>query len=138
MNNQLTFTGTVTQLIEETGISQKTGEPWRRQTVVIEETDVQYPQAIVAQLTRDTLDQVSKGQTITAHLSFGKSEYNGRFYNNIRLWRITPVTGQSAAPARHNPCHRKRHRKHSNRPHPSRPPSYPPPPTTFPSKNPNP
>lgn len=60
MNNQITFTGTVTQLIEETGISQKTGEPWRRQTVVIEETDVQYPQAIVAQLTRDTLDQVAK------------------------------------------------------------------------------
>ena len=107
MNNQITFTGTVTQLIEETGISQKTGEPWRRQTVVIEETDVQYPQAIVAQLTRDTLDQVAKGQTITAHLSFGKSEYNGRFYNNIRLWRITPVTGQSAAPAAPQPVPQK-------------------------------
>ena len=107
MNNQLTFTGTVTQLIEETGISQKTGEPWRRQTVVIEETDVQYPQAIVAQLTRDTLDQVSKGQTITAHLSFGKTEYNGRFYNNIRLWRITPVTGQSAAPESPQPVPQK-------------------------------
>lgn len=107
MNNQITFTGTVTQLIEETGISQKTGEPWRRQTVVIEETDVQYPQAIVAQLTRDTLDQVSKGQTITAHLSFGKTEYNGRFYNNIRLWRITPVTGQSAAPAAPQPVPQK-------------------------------
>lgn len=107
MNNQITFTGTVTQLIEETGISQKTGEPWRRQTVVIEETDVQYPQAIVAQLTRDTLDQVSKGQTITAHLSFGKTEYNGRFYNNIRLWRITPVTSQSAAPAAPQPVPQK-------------------------------
>lgn len=107
MNNQITFTGTITQLIEETGISQKTGEPWRRQTVVIEETDVQYPQAIVAQLTRDTLDQVAKGQTITAHLSFGKTEYNGRFYNNIRLWRITPVTGQSAAPAAPQPVPQK-------------------------------
>ena len=107
MNNQITFTGIVTHLTEETGISQKTGEPWRRQTVVIEETDVQYPQAIVAQLTLDTIDKVTQGQTITAHLSFGKTEYNGRYYNNIRLWRITPVTGQSAAPAAPQPAPQK-------------------------------
>lgn len=111
MNNQITFTGTITQLIEETGISQKTGEPWRRQTVVIEETDVQYPQAIVAQLTRDTLDKVTQGQTITAHLSFGKTQYNERFYNNIRIWRITQVAGQSAAPAAPQPAPQKTQRQ---------------------------
>ena len=126
MNNQITFTGTVTQLIEETGVSQRAGEPGRRRAVVIEETDVQYPQAIVAQLTRDTLDQVSKGQTITAHLSFGKTEYNGRFYNNIRLWRITPVTDQSAAPAAPQPVPQKAPQKAQQQATPVQAPIIPP------------
>lgn len=80
------------------GISQRTGNPWKTQEFVIETHD-QFPRHCVFNVfgedkLRDFNIQV--GEELTVSFDIDAREYNGRWYNDIRAWRVQ--RGVVAAP----------------------------------------
>ena len=91
--------GTVTQVLPmQEGVSQRTGTPWQRQSVIIEHESGQYPKSIVVDI--NGIDRINKfalavGKYVTAHLAISAREYNGRWYNTIEIWKVDGGQQQS-------------------------------------------
>lgn len=84
----LQITGKVIQILEE-----QTGEgrngPWRKQEFVLE-TPGQYPKQVCLVQWGDAIDKanVQEGETLTAHIDIQSREYNGRWYTDVKAWRV--------------------------------------------------
>ena len=69
----------------------------KREMVVIVE-DGKYPQEINIEFVQDKaalLDALEPGQEITVTFDIRGREYNGRYFNNLQGWKITPAQTQS-------------------------------------------
>ena len=95
----LQITGKVTQILPEQSGEGKNG-PWRKQEFILE-TQGNYPKQICIVQWGDNIDQsgVREGETITAHIDIQSREYNGRWYTDVKAWRIERPEGQQGAPA---------------------------------------
>ena len=96
------FTGRIIKALEQrTGVSSRTGNPWKMQDFVIEETVGQFPKRMVFNVFgEDNLNRfnIQEGQEVTVSFDINAREYNSRWYNDIRAWRVShDVNG--AAPA---------------------------------------
>ena len=84
------------------GISKSTGNPWKMQDYVIE-TNEQYPRRMCFNVFgEDKINQfnIQVGEEITVSFDINAREYQGRWYNDIRAWKVDRVTAdQQAAPA---------------------------------------
>ncbi len=82
----------------------RTGNSWQKQEFVIE-TMEQYPKKVCANLWGDKLDMldtVNIGDTVKVSFSIESREFNGKWYTDIKAWKIEPATEnpmQPAAPA---------------------------------------
>lgn len=92
------FTGRIIKALPpREGVSKTTGNPWKMQDFVIEETMGQYPKRMAfnvfgeEQLNRFNIQE---GQELTVSFDINAREYNGRWYNDVRVWNAVP-----AAPA---------------------------------------
>lgn len=77
-------------LDKRTGVSKKDGNPWSTQEFVIE-TEEQYPRKMVFSVFgEDKLRQmdIKVGETLTVSFDIDAREYQGRWYNDIRAWRV--------------------------------------------------
>ena len=81
-------TGKVVQINDPVTGEGKNG-PWKKQEVILE-MDGQYPKKICLTCWGDKLpiDQLSEGETITAAIDVESREYNGRWYTDVKAWRI--------------------------------------------------
>jgi hypothetical protein len=81
-------TGKVISILPEESGNGKNGI-WRKQSFVIE-TDGKYPKKICITSWGDKIDEfaVKQGETITAHLEIESREYNGRWYTDVKAWRV--------------------------------------------------
>ena len=88
------------------GVSQRTGSAWKSQDFVIE-THEQYPKRCVfGVFGEDRLKEfnIQVGDELTVSFDIDAHEYNGRWFNNLRAWRVQKgvapqVTGmQDVAP----------------------------------------
>lgn len=80
------------------GVSQRTGNSWKMQEFVLE-TMEQYPRKCMFNVFgEDKLREmnIQVGEVLTVSFDIDAREYNGRWYNDIRAWR---VTRGAAAPA---------------------------------------
>ncbi len=105
------FTGRIIKALEPRGgVSSRTGNPWKMQDFVIEETVGQYPKRMVFNVFgEDNLSRfnIQEGQEVTVSFDVNAREYNGRWYNDIRAWNVVPAAqapaaqpmGQQPAPA---------------------------------------
>ncbi|MDT8340781.1 MAG: DUF3127 domain-containing protein [Longimicrobiales bacterium] len=94
----LKITGTVKQILpEQTGESRK--GPWRKQEFILE-TGGNYPKQVCLMIWGDNIDQfaVQDGETLTAHIDIQSREYNGRWYTDIKAWRVERPEGQDGPP----------------------------------------
>ena len=95
------FTGRIIKALEpRTGVSRSTGNPWTMQDFVIEETVGQYPKRMVFNVFgEDNLKRfnIQEGQELTVSFDINAREYNGRWYNDIRVWNAVPAA-QAAQP----------------------------------------
>lgn len=68
---------------------------WKRQDFVIE-TQTQYPRKVCFTVNGDKIDVsgLQEGQDITVSINIESREYNGRYFTDIRAWRITQGTTQ--------------------------------------------
>lgn len=102
------FTGRIIKALEPRGgVSNRTGNPWKMQDFVIEETMGQFPKRMVFNVFgEENLNRfnLQEGQEVTVSFDVNAREYNGRWYNDIRAWNVVPAAqaqpaGQPAAAA---------------------------------------
>lgn len=89
----------------KSGVSQRTGEQWQSREYVIE-TQEQYPKRICFEVFgTDKLKEfnIRNNDLIKVHFDITAREYNGKWYNSVRAWKVEhvnqdgPVVGSTAA-----------------------------------------
>ncbi len=94
----------IQKLTMQSGVG-KSGSNWQKQEFVIETTDSQYPQKICASLWGDKTDMLNSfniGDTVVVSFDISSREYNGKWYTDVRAWKIALAgqpQGTAAAPA---------------------------------------
>lgn len=99
----LQITGRVIKILEMQSGTGKNGE-WRKRDFIIE-TGGQYPKQVCITQWGDSIDQpsVQEGEEITASIDIQSREYNGRWYTDVKAWKVEKGTAhqtqnQPAAP----------------------------------------
>jgi len=85
--------GTIIQIMPlVSGQSARTGNPWRKQEFLLE-TSAQYPKKIFMSLMGEKIDQfpLREGDRVRVSVDLESREYNGRWYSDIRAWKIAPA-----------------------------------------------
>ena len=100
------LTGKVIAILPaNSGVSQRTGNPWMSQEYVIE-VPGQYPRKCMFRIFgEDRIKQfnIQMGEDITVQFDIDAHEYNGRWFNEIRAYNIQrgavvpPVAGAAVA-----------------------------------------
>lgn len=95
----LTITGEVIDVLEEQSGQGKNGT-WRKQQFIME-TPGQYPKQVCVIQWGDNIDKfaVKKGETVTAHIDLQSREFNGRWYTDVKAWKIARDQQGAGAPA---------------------------------------
>ena len=94
------FTGRIIKVLDQrAGVSSRTGNPWKMQDFVIEETVGQFPKRMVFNVFgEENLNRfnIQEGQELTVSFDINAREYNGRWYNDVRVWNV--VAAAAAQP----------------------------------------
>ena len=93
----------IAALEPRSGVSQRTGTGWMSQDFVIE-THEQYPRKCCFSIFgEDKLKQfnIQIGEELTVSFDIDAHEYQGRWFNSIRAWKVerTPAQAGPAEPA---------------------------------------
>lgn len=75
--------------------------PWKKQEFVIETID-NYPKKVVMHVWGEKVEELKKyniGDMITCSLDITSREYNGKWYTDIRAWKIQAGEGNSGTQA---------------------------------------
>ncbi len=95
----LQLTGKVTQVLEEQSGEGRNG-PWRKQEFVLE-TEGQYPKPVCIVQWGDNIEQfaVQEGESLTVHIDIQSREYNGRWYTDVKAWKVERAEAGGSKPA---------------------------------------
>lgn len=99
------ITGKIIAVMDKrSGQSARTGANWATQDYVIETINEQYPKRCLFNVFgEDKINEfnIQVGSVVTVSFDINAREYNGRWYNDIRAWRVVPYQAQQpvAAPA---------------------------------------
>lgn len=94
------ITGKIIAVLPERGGVAKSGNEWKSQEYVIE-TQEQYPRKCCFNVFgADKISEmnIQAGEVVTVHINIDAREYNGRWYNDIRAWKVTREQQQPAQP----------------------------------------
>lgn len=100
------LTGKIIAVLPERGGISKAGNEWKIQEFVLE-TMEQYPRKMMFNVFgADRLAQfnIQLGEVLTVSFDIDSREYNGRWYNDIRAWKVdrnvaaAPVAGAPVPP----------------------------------------
>lgn len=92
------LTGKIIHVLpEQTGTSKR--GPWRKQEYVIE-TPGEYPKPVCFMVWGEKIDEfgIREGQELTVDIDLQSREYNGRWFTDVKAWRV-----QQSADASGNP-----------------------------------
>ncbi|MFT4025038.1 MAG: DUF3127 domain-containing protein, partial [Flavihumibacter sp.] len=79
----------------------KTGNAWKKQEFILETGDT-YPKKVCIAVWGDKIDmsQFQVGQQLTVSFDVESREFNGRWYTDVKAWKVVPQgAGGSAAGA---------------------------------------
>ncbi len=93
------ITGRILQILPLQEGTNKNGNPWRKQEFILE-TESQYPKKVLIMLWGDKVDQfrLQEGTRITAHIDLESREYNGRWYTEVRAWKLAAADDSEQGP----------------------------------------
>ena len=93
------FEGTVYKIMPVTKGTSARGD-WQRQDVVFEMQDGPYTRKICVTFFNrpDDVARLKEGATFNVSVNIESREYNGRWYTDIRAWRIQPKQAEAPAP----------------------------------------
>ncbi|TVR29713.1 MAG: DUF3127 domain-containing protein [Balneolaceae bacterium] len=91
----LQITGTIKQILEVQSGESKNG-PWKKQDFILE-TPGKFPKPVCVTQWGDQIDQnnIAVGETVTASIDIQSREYNGRWYTDVKAWKIEKGEGAS-------------------------------------------
>ena len=98
------ITGKIIQVLEKrSGTSSRSGNAWASQDYVLEFVDgnSQFPRPMVFNVFgEDRISQmnIQVGQTLTVSFDVDAHEYQGRWFNNIRAWRVVAASENAVPP----------------------------------------
>ncbi len=97
------FEGTVYKILPVTKVTSARGE-WQRQDVVFDMQEGSFTRKICVTFFNkpDDVSRLQEGAAYNVSVNVESREYNGRWYTDIRAWRIQPkqvAQPQPAAPA---------------------------------------
>ena len=98
------ITGKIIQVLEKrSGTSSRSGNAWASQDYVLEFVDgnSQFPRHMVFNVFgEDRISQmnIQVGQTLTVSFDVDAHEYQGRWFNNIRAWRVVAAPEGAVPP----------------------------------------
>lgn len=102
------FTGKIIAVLEPRGgVSARTGNTWKSQDYVIEETVGQFPKRMAFKVFgEENINRfnIQQGQELTVSFDINAREYQGRWYNDIRVWNVQPAAVQAPAMAAAQPA----------------------------------
>lgn len=88
--------GTVIKVLQPvTGTSAK--GPWKKQEYVIQtQTQSQYPKSVCFTLWGENIDKfaIREGEEIRVAIDLESREYNGRWYTEVKAWKVDRTGGQ--------------------------------------------
>jgi hypothetical protein len=87
------LTGKIIQVLPEKSGTSARGE-WRKQEYVIE-IPGDYPKKVCFMAWGDRIDQfnIQEGQELTVSIDLESREYNGRWYTDVKAWKVAPASG---------------------------------------------
>ncbi|MEO1203286.1 MAG: DUF3127 domain-containing protein [Pseudomonadota bacterium] len=90
--------GKITHVLEEKSGTSARG-PWRKQEYVIE-IPGDYPKQVCFMVWGDKIDQfnIAEGQDLTVHFDLESREYNGRWYTDVKAWRVEQAEASDGPP----------------------------------------
>ena len=92
------ITGKIIAVLPERGGVSKTGNEWKTQEYVIE-THEQYPKKVCFNVFgADKIAQfnIQAGDELTVSFDINAREYNGRWFNDVRAWKVERGTAAAA------------------------------------------
>ncbi|MBP3456473.1 MAG: DUF3127 domain-containing protein [Alistipes sp.] len=93
------FEGKVLQILPPTKGTSARGE-WQRQEVIFEMTQEFSRKVAVTFFNKPAdVEKLRVGESYIVSVNVESREYNGRWYTDVREWRIQPLQQQAAAPA---------------------------------------
>lgn len=94
----IALTGTVKQILDEQSGTSKNG-PWRKQEFILE-TEGKYPKPVCIIQWGDDIDTfaLQEGERITAHVDIQSREFKGRWYTDVKAWRVVKSEAGASGP----------------------------------------
>lgn len=80
----------VEKLAVETGTT-KAGKNWKKQTIIVEETESQYPKQVAVLVWNEVVDKVASkniGDLVNCAIRVESREYNGRWYTDVSSYAV--------------------------------------------------
>ena len=81
-------------------LPEKSGEsakgPWRKQEYILE-TEGQYPKKVCFMAWSDKIDEfaIKEGESLVVTVDLESREYNGRWYTDVKAWKVTRAGADS-------------------------------------------
>lgn len=106
------ITGKIIAALPEQGGTSRSGNPWKKREYVLETLE-NYPRKVCFNLFGDRADQfpLTVGEVVTVSFDLESREYNGRWYTDVRAWKVdkgapaaAPMGGQYQQPAYQQPA----------------------------------
>jgi hypothetical protein len=96
------ISGKIIQALEEQSGNGRNGT-WRKRDYILE-TGGQYPKKVCLTVWGDKIDQfnIQQGQELTASIEVESREFNGRWYTDVKIWRVNNASTPNPAPAPKN------------------------------------
>ena len=95
------FEGTIFRIMPATSGTSARG-PWQRQEVIFDmQTQSQFPRKLCVTFFNkpEEVARLQEGVAYTVSIDVESREYNGRWYTDVRAWKVTPKQSEVAAPA---------------------------------------
>jgi hypothetical protein len=90
--------GKITHVLPEQSGEGRNGT-WRKKEYVIEMPGT-YPKSVCFEVWGNNIDafSIQQGDEVTASIDLESREYNGRWYTNVKVWKISKETSNAASP----------------------------------------
>jgi hypothetical protein len=87
-NSEMEIKGKIIEILPEQSGTSKNGQ-WKKQEYILE-TEGQYAKKVCFNLWGEKIDQnpVKPGDLVTVHFDLESREFNGRWYTDVRGWKI--------------------------------------------------
>lgn len=93
----LEFKGKITNVADLSG-KKKDGSAFVKFQYVIEETSTEHPNSIVVTTFGDKIPKIALGSEGIASVNMKVSEFNGKYYNNLNMWKWESQTQTPVMP----------------------------------------